>query len=146
LNTDLALDGIILDDYTEHGLYFDHGVGSVNLCIQIELINRESLLKLRDISIKITEFDEITRKIRKDLFSSCKNISPTKTVGVNAILRVNRPEELKKIEHEKKVVDLISKFTGKDIAADDLNPLPNQEGIVCIAGGWDGQIARSTIH
>lgn len=149
----------------ESVVYFDHGVGSVNLVIHGTLEKVEAIGHLQQLAMAIIReirkkedalyiFDkwEFFREAVRKSFESCSVLydmwgilvtgaegrGPTRYVGENAILRI-ADESSFKIAIEQ-IPTLFAPFTGLK-PEENVNLLPLTPGIVYLAEGWDGQIA-----
>jgi len=149
----------------ESVVYFDHGVGSVNLTIRADLESIEAISKLQQLAMGIISdirkkeeslyvfYEwEAFREAMQESFESAgvlydmwgilgtggKGRGPSSYVGENAILRTEESAPLKIFV--KDIAALLAPFTGLKPEI-NLNLVPHVDGIIYLAEGWDGQIA-----
>ena len=156
-----GFDGVI----EESVVYFDHGIGSVNLVIHATLKKVEAIAHLQQLAMAIINeireqkdalyiFDkwEIFREAMRGSFESAdalydmwgildsggKGRGPTRYVGENAVLRIVDESSLQIPVQE--IPTLFAPFTGLK-PEENVNLLTLTPGIFYLAEGWDGQIA-----
>ena len=149
----------------ESVVYFDHGIGSINITIRGILESKEAIPRLQQLAMAIigeirkTEgylyvFDnwESFRSAMRKSFEKAQVLydmwgilasggagrEPTRYVGENAILR---SQDTGGFEISfKEIPTLFAPFTGMK-PKENANLLPFVDGITYLAQGWDGQIA-----
>ena len=153
------------DEVEETVVYFDHGVGSVNLTIHATIESLDAIFLFQKLSMRIIDsirrdekslyifyewksFRDAMRKSFSEadvlydmwgiLMTGGEGREPTRYIGENAILYSTDVSQFSVPIND--LPKLCSSFTGIK-AEDNTNLVPFTSGVIFLAEGWDGQIA-----